>query len=392
MTHTLKEHKLVLDVNRSLLQWAIERSGKNVDELSKKPYFKKLNEWLAGTKKPTPTQLEKFAIATYTPFGHLLLSEPPQEFPSSIPHFRTINNGDPQKRSINLEDTIRIVEQRQEWMRDYLIELGVEPLEFVKSNNVDDDPVNVANNIRNTLGLTSNWIDNQPNWREAQRHLLDQMENKRIFVSKNTMVQNNRYRPLDPEEFRGFVLVDQYAPFVFVNGADVDGAQMFTLAHELAHIWMGKSASFDLHGLSADPTNRLENVCNKIAAEFLVPTTEIRQKWRLFNTHDDPFKMASKHFKVSSIVAARRALDTDLISQMDFNDFYRRCKQKNTQKRKGRPPFDVLAPTRISKRFLKTIVTAIGENKILYRDAYFLTGLNSETFDRISNKIRNKGN
>lgn len=385
-----------LDVKESLLHWAMDRSNKSIGELSKKQNLRKLNEWLAGTRKPTRLQLEAFAKATYTPFGYLLLSDPPHEQPSSIPHFRTMKNSSP-KRSINLEDIIRIIEQRQEWMRDYLIEIGAERLKFVGSSRVDDDPVDVANNIRMTLGLTPGWTATRK-WETAQKLLQSRIEDARIFLSVSNMVQHNRYRQLDPKEFRGFVLVDDYAPFVFVNSADIRGAQMFTLAHELAHVWVGESASFDLHRLAPNPNIRLELACNKIAAEFLVSTKELLQHWDQFTKDPDgPYKAMSRHFKVSSIVAARRALDTRRISQKKFDEFYdryaRNALQKKKQELKARqdaswgPLPSTIAPPRISKRFMQTIVTAVRERKILYREAYSLTGLKSETFDEIKNKI-----
>ena len=391
MTQVAKGRKRIfVDVARPLLQWAMDRSEKSAEELARKQGLENLNAWLAGTKKPTIRQLEGFARATYTPFGHLLSSKPPSEQPLSIPHFRTINDGAPPSPSLNLQDTIKIIQQRQEWIRDYLIEVGAEPLGFVGAGSVEDDPVDVANSMRNALGLDRNWAVRHSTWEKAQKYLCDQMEEKRIFVSKNTMVQNSHSRPLDYNEFRGFVLVDEYAPFVFVNGADIAGAQMFTVAHELAHIWMGKSASFDLRNLAVDPANRLETACNKIAAEFLVPARELHRHWDgLDRNSDDPYKEASARFKVSRIVAARRALDTKLISQAEFDDFYlKQRQQKNRSKNKnGGPRFDALVPYRISKRFLRTVVGAVREDQLLYRDAYFLTGLRPTTFDRISSRI-----
>lgn len=248
------------------------RSGKSATELSKKWDLGNLDGWLSGTTRPTRRQLEKFAKATYMPFGYLLLSEPPQEQTSHILHFGTLGGDEPLRRSIDLEDTISILEYRQEWVRDYLIDIGAEPLGFVGSISVDDDPVAVSDKIKSALELAPDWTLDYAKWEDAQQHLLEQVEGAGIFVSGSSMVQNNPHRRLDPEEFRGFVLVDDYAPFVFVNMADVAGAQMFTLAHELAHIWMGESASFDLRGLTPDPNVKLELMCNSIAAEFLVPT------------------------------------------------------------------------------------------------------------------------
>ena len=171
----------------------------------------------------------------------------------------------------------------------------------------------------------------------------------------------------------------------------MDGAQMFTLAHELAHVWLGKSASFDLRGLTANPRNRLEMTCNKIAAEFLAPTDAIRKNWDRFSKDDrGPYVAASDHFMVSKIVAARRALDAGLISQADFDAFYREYRhreqaQKQREKKDG-PAFNTLA-SRVSKRFVNMVITAVNENKILHTDACRLTGFDFADLDAISDKI-----
>lgn len=386
-----------LDVKGTLLHWAMERSNKSAEDLAEKPNLKKLNEWLAGTRKPTRPQLEAFAKATYTPFGYLLLSKPPDIQPSPIPHFRTMDNSRQAKRSLDLEDTIKIVKRRQDWIRNYLMEVGAKPMGFVGSGTIDHDPVEAADMIRMGLGLRQNWAARFGSWKSAQKRLQQKIEDMRIFVSIDKIVKNNRNRQLDPNEFRGFVLVDNYAPFVFVNKADFEGAQMFTLAHELAHVWIGESASFDLHHLASNPHNTLELACNRIAAEFLVPTKEMLQQWDLFvESSDDTYETASRHFKVSRIVAARRALDTNCITEDDFNKFYKQYKEayrKQEQlkklENKQKQLFYSFSPSRVSKRFLQTVITAVGERKILYREAYSLTGLKLKSFN--IEKKKNEG-
>lgn len=152
---SLRSH--LFDVNKSLFRWALERSNKSVDDLSKKHDLKDLNKWLDGTKKPTRNQLETFARSTYTPFGYLLLSEPPNISSLPIPHFRTTKGDKSSRRSLNLEDTIKTIQRRQDWMRDYLVEAGAEPLAFVGSAKIEDSPVKVADMIRTTLNLKQNW-------------------------------------------------------------------------------------------------------------------------------------------------------------------------------------------------------------------------------------------
>ena len=366
----------------------------SVGILSKKQNLQKLNEWLQGTKKPTRTQLEAFANYTHTPFGYLLLSEPPPEQPLPIPHFRTVKDDRPPKYSINFEDTIGIIEQRQGWVHDYFKDLGVEPLAFVESVDMDDDPVVSADKMRVSLGLAQDWIDDHTTWETAFKYLRAQMEDAGIFLSVSGMVQHNPHRRLDPMEFRGFVFADDYTPFVFINSADAKGAQMFTLAHELAHVLIGDSASFDLQLLSSDSNERLEIVCNSMASEFLVPTKKLLSHWDMFaESPDGVYDAISRYFKVSSIVAARRALDAGCISYGEFYQFYRRYMQQALNRKKpkseqrGGPPFARMAITRIGKRFMQAVVTAVRERRLLYTDAYHLTGLQSETFDDVANII-----
>lgn len=386
------EGTFYIDVEPTVLLWALKRSNKSIDKLSTKPAFKRLRKWLNKDRGPTLSQLEAFADATHTPFGYLLLSEPPDDPPSPIPHFRTMDNDQPWERSIDLEDTIKLTERRQEWVREYLIEVGAEPLSFVSSCTIDDDPMDVANSISSTLDLPEKWMSGKEedvDWRT----LRDKIENKRIFLARTSMVRHHHTRQLNPEEFRGFVLVDDYAPFIFVNSADHPGAQIFTLAHELAHVWVGESASFDLRKLNP-ANNKLERACNKIAAEILVPTQNAVQYWDEFKISDDPYRAMARHFGVSKIVAARRALDTECISQDEFNAFYDDYKRKSDswkmkqklKKKSGGPPPDRTRPTYISPRFLNILTVAVGEGRTLYREAYSLTDLSPKTFDVIKRK------
>ena len=174
--------------------------------------------------------------------GFFFLQEPPQER-LSIPHFRTLKNHiSEQPPSPDLIETIQIMEQRQSWMSEYLADQGHTRLSFVGSARVGDPADYIADEIRHVLGLEEMWAADQPNWTKALLELRRRMEDIGILVVVTGMVGTNTRRKLDVSEFRGFVLVDDYAPLVFVNNADGKAAQMFTLAHELAHIWFGKSA------------------------------------------------------------------------------------------------------------------------------------------------------
>ena len=382
-----KTAPLRVSVNKSILQWAVQRSGKSVDDLVKRQSMKKLKEWVIGESEPTLKQLETFATATYTPFGYLFLSSPPDE-QIPIPYFRTGADPHVTDPSINLIDTIQIIEQRQDWMREYLIADRAEPLEFVGSVKHTDPPKETARKIKDKLGIDSEWAIKQPTWSHALSELGNRIEKAGIFLSVSGIVGRHTRRPLDPKEFRGFVLVDKYAPFIFVNNKDFKAAQMFTLAHELAHIWIGRSAAFNLHNLK--PANdAVEKACNQIAAEFLVPGKILSQQWARFNQEHDPFQVAARHFKVSEIVVARRALDVKIIGPNEFLKFYKKQREKarHDLEQSSGGDFYNTVPVQVGKTFMKNVINAVMENKLLYREAYNLTGLKRNSFDGMQERI-----
>ena len=142
-------------------------------------------------------------------------------------------------------------------------------------------------------------------WEDALRTLCNSAERIGVLVATSSVVGLNNHRPLDPQEFRGFVLCDSYAPLVFVNGADSKSAQMFTLAHELAHLWIGQDGLFNLIRMMPH-TDATERFCNQVAAEFLIPGHKLSERWKEASATDRPFHTIARWYKVSPLVAARR--------------------------------------------------------------------------------------
>ncbi|MBU1370067.1 MAG: ImmA/IrrE family metallo-endopeptidase, partial [Bacteroidetes bacterium] len=263
-----------VNVNNNMLTWAITRAGYDMPAFAEK--FPKILEWLEGQKKPTVKQLEAFSKKVYLPFGYLFLPQPPQER-LPIPFFRT-NGNQVDQISINVYDAILLLQQRQDWLKNYLIDNDFQPLSYVGKFRNNNNVNAIVADMRQTLQLPENWASQFKNWQEAQDHLIIHIEDKGIITTFNGIVENNTHRPIPVDECRGFVLVDEYAPFMFVNNSDFKSAQMFTIVHELAHIWTGHSAGFDFRRLqpASDP---IEILCDKVAAEFLVPAFEFNEVW-----------------------------------------------------------------------------------------------------------------
>ena len=366
--------KFEVDINNNLLIWAIERAGINIDEVSRTiPSF---SSWLLGKKKPTVKQLEKFAQKVHLPFGYLFLENPPEE-KLPIPFFRTLNSQE-HKININIYDSVLLLQQRQSWLTDYLKENNYLQLNFVGKFSNNPDINDVVNDIRTTLKIDEDWAKEFSTWEKAKDHLTQLIEDAGIITTFSSIVGNNTRRNIKVDDCRGFVLVDDYAPFMFINSADSKSAQMFTIAHELAHIWIGQSAGFDFRKLQP-ANNQTEVLCDKIAAEFLVPAKSIEDSWQ---TVKDISQLA-RYFKVSQIVIARRLLDLGKITKNEFITFYNNYINQDfarSENREGGGDFYKTQRKRLSVRFLSFVNQAVKENKLLIRDAYNLTNLKGETY------------
>ncbi len=237
--------------------------------------------------------------------------------------------------------------------------------------------------IRDILKLQPNWTvtENLTTWKEAFRLLIDRAEAAGIFVVINGVVDNNTSRNLDINEFRGFVLYDNYAPFIFINSKDFISGKIFTLIHELVHILIGKSASFDFTDL-LPANNAIEEFCDAVTAEFLVPKDILLKEFeRVENNYD----VLARIFKVSRIVIARRLLDLNKITKNEFLKAYNSFKTTSTEitiKTDSGGDFYNTAPYRIGREFFKLVYNAVKQNKMLYRDAFKLTKLKPSSFDR----------
>lgn len=376
---------LRVDIQADFFRWACARARLDPADLYHR--FKGLPDWESGYKKPTMKQLEAFANATHTPIGYFFLPKPPhEEIP--IPDLRTIQNQEVSAPSPDLLDTLYAMQRRQAWLREELIECEADSLDFVASSSVSDDPQGVGLEMRRMVGLSAGWASAVHSWREAIGELRRSIDGLGVTAIINGVVGNNTHRKLDVEEFRGFALSDEYAPLVFVNGADAKSAQMFTLAHELAHIWLGESALTNT-GLTSHPSQEIESWCNQAAAEFLVPAEELKGYWREVRHKEAQFDIIARRFKVSPIVASRRAMDLHLVSRETFFSFYEEYISREWKQRSdsGGGDFYHNQNARVGQRFAVQVILAAKSGRVSFKEAYDLTGLRGGTFQEYANRL-----
>ena len=376
-----------VDVKPTILEWAVQRSG--LDDATIEKSFPAYLKWISGDKKPTLKQLEQFAMKTYTPVGYFFLDEPPDEEPP-LTDLRTMATRGVSKFSANLVDVIHESKRRQAWFIAYAEGEKLPEKAFVGSATLQTAPQQVATLIRSTLGFTSEQRARYGTWQDALRDLIVRLEQIGILVMVNGVVGSNTRRKLNPDEFRGFALSHALAPLIFVNGADSKSAQMFTLAHEAAHIWLGSSAVSD-QTVGTSPIHQIEQWCNEVAAELLVPLADVPTSLPK-DSPWDTISQLSKKFKVSTLVVLRRLKDSGAITEARFWGFYNeetsRIKEMLAKKSSGGGNYYPTQALRVGERFAEALISETLEGRVPYTYAFRLLGVSKlSTLKELGRKL-----
>jgi Zn-dependent peptidase ImmA (M78 family) len=356
-----------------VLRWAAQRAHLGEDVLKKR--FPKWSLWLSGEAQPTLKQLEDFARLTHTAFGYFFLPEPPT-LTLPVPDFRTLRDEALREPSSDLLDTLYLCQQRQDWYREHARLHGLPPLPFVGSATLQEAPEAVARRLRETLGLSMGERRQLPTWTEALRQLIAKAEDAGVMVMVSSVVGSNSRRKLDVGEFRGFALVDDLAPLIFLNGADSKAAQMFTLAHELAHVWLGASGVSNAQ-VGQVPEQQTERWCNRVAAELLMPLEELRAAHQRNLPIPEEIQRLAREFKVSTLVALRRLFDAGFIDQATLWQHYREEERRlrTLNERSSGGDFYRSLTARTGKRFARAIVASTLEGFTSFSEAFRLLGM-----------------
>ena len=380
-------------VTPNVLAWARRRRGLEPPELAPRLHVRPeaIVAWEAGDQRPTFRQAQLLAQALYVPFGHLFLSAPPvQELP--IPDFRTFPGQPPQEPSHQFLDLLNDVLTKQQWFREYRESEGAEELPFVGAFAATDPVSTIADDIRRNIDVDGA-RNRAPNWEGFLRELTRNAEESGIMVMRSGIVGNNGHRPLSVEEFRGFAITDKMAPVIFVNGRDFRGAQIFTFAHELAHIWTGEAgiSNPDYARRSEGQYSAVEQFSNRVAAETLVPSDDFERRWQDGGVSvERNLALLSPIFRVSRMVILRQAYDLDLVDTEEYQRQYGRL----VASARGSEPaadsggnFYYTLMARNGAKFTSAVLSSVAEGSLLYREAAHLLGVQVQTLSAVAGHL-----
>lgn len=374
-----------VDLAPSVLSWALEVTGADEEWLHRR--FT-VDKWLSAEARPTLRQLQDFAKAAGVPFGYLLLAQPPGwELP--VPDFREGFHGAPTP-SANLVAVIDQSQRRQEWYRDYALGLGAEPLQFVGSA-ADLPPTEAAARMRSALRFEV--ADRHGTWVDTRKTLLQSFEALGGLAVAASMVENNPRRRLDENEFRGFALVDEIAPLVFVNTHQTLNGQIFTLVHEIAHVWRGASGIGNEDPRS-DGRSEIERWCNVVASETLVPRDDLAL--RHARVAREPLTQAldalAHVFRCGTLVVLQ-ALHRTGVRHIDnytaaYDDEVVRLRSLNAAAGRGGGNHYNNQPLRVGERLSRALIADALEGRTPISEAMRLMSMKSaSTFDEYARRL-----
>ncbi|MBK5261045.1 MAG: ImmA/IrrE family metallo-endopeptidase [Peptostreptococcaceae bacterium] len=383
-------------INSPVLKWARLRSHLDIEFVAKRVSVKveKLMKWESGEAVPTFRQAQNLANVLHIPFGYLFLKEPPIE-KLLLPDLRTIDDEFYADFSVDLREVISNVIIKQDWYKDYRRDQEYPEISFIEKFNDNTENDVIVQEITELLKLTFKDRESVQNWENFYQLLVERAESLGLWIMRASIVGSNTHRRLDVNEFRGFAICDKIAPAIFINGADAKAAQIFTLIHEIVHLWFGSSgvSNIDFRKNINSFQNNREKKCNEIAAEILVPKEMLQKMWDKRTFISENAENLCRVFKVSSIVIARRALDLGLVYPEDFFGYYKTLVEIwNIQKQKqkesgGGPSYYVNIPINNGRRFSMEVLNSVYSQNLLMRDGAKLLGLNPATLNNFAKEV-----
>jgi Zn-dependent peptidase ImmA (M78 family) len=392
----------VAHVSGTIISWALRRARISTDEFAKALgrgfTAEKIEAWINRDSLPTFAQAERIAQKLHIPLGVLFMADPPTlDIP--IPDLRTVGNQERRTPSIGFFELLGEVRSRQSWYRDMRKAQDATPFAFVGRFKLGAPVLRVASDMEQTLDADR--LRHRSNsWEQFLNAFVTRIEELGILVMRSPWVRHHFTRELSVEEFRGFALSDKLAPVIFVNSADAKAAQIFTLAHELAHLWIGESgiSNADPKIRASELHNPIEQYCNSVAAEFLIPAAAFRLLWDEKKPPEANItKLATVH-RVSKIAATIRARDLNAITALIANEIIdaeyarfwaerARMKEELKEKESG-PGFWKGFTDRVSARFSEAVFSALDKHEIMFRDAAQLFGVPISTLDTHPSRLR----
>jgi Zn-dependent peptidase ImmA (M78 family) len=380
--------KVSVTIENEIIEWVLRQTN---EEMLDDKLMSNINQWLAGKKTPTFNQIEDFSKKSNVPLGYFFLKTPPKENLDLL-EYRTVDSVELANPSRNLIDTIYEMEQIQNWMKGYRKETGYSELPIVGSLKNSNDVFEIAKRIREDIEISDDWYSNCTTIGDAFHYIRSHLEESGIIVMVNGIVGKNTHRPLNVNEFRAFALIDDWAPLIFINNVDSQRAKLFSLFHEITHIWLGENDLYN-DNYRAKDIKPIENICNAVASELVVPIKKFIVEWNKRKDSDKRIIITelARIFMCSEVVVARKAFDNSFISREMYNNVvddamkaYRESREHNQST--GGNYYNTMG-TKLDGKFVRALCESVKIGRTTLSEAYRLTNTSRKTFSEVAGRL-----
>ncbi|HBO65040.1 TPA: peptidase [Candidatus Saccharibacteria bacterium] len=363
-----------LQINSDVLLSYIEGSGIALDTLQER--VKDIGQFVGGEKMPTFNQLEKISSLINVPVGLLTLKQQVNIDTQRL-SFRTPNSAVVSKMSAELRDTIIEMQEKQSFLQEQIddnLDLSSDNIRRIK------DHIAIAEAIRARLRIPINHLGHSKD--NPVRYFRNEISKIGVFVFFNGKIRDNTHRPLSSDEFRGFSLKSAKAPIIFVNQKDSSNAQLFTLVHELVHLFIDDEGISTITEQRDFDHTQEEALVNRVTAEILVPKVLFEKETSL------DVEELSKKYKVSRYVIARRLLDLDKIDKSMYDSIIGSLTSNAKPRKKPKGgDYNKNLVFRVDDTFFRFVHNAIMQDRVSYTEAFRLVGTGYKGFKTLESEL-----
>ena len=385
--------KNIAYINPNMLKWARSETPFTTSEMLEQSFPKisaqKVNAWEEGNDYPSVTEAKKLASIYKLPFAAFYLAEPPEKKVKRYTDRRTLKGFYTEDISYALWSEI----QRIESNRESVLEFVADDFFDRKIPTIDNDDIyEISSAIRNYLGLNTPLRTKSAYGSNPFNFYRNVLEHNGIIVAQIAGVAI--------EEMKGISIYYDSCPIVAVNNKDYDRSKVFSLFHELAHIFRRSSSlcTIDID----EHSDEEEAICDRIAAETLMPEDSFRKIALEYISKYKPLDTVcighiAGRFGVSSISALRRMYETNVINANDFyhlldmvTEEYNMNIARIEAARKGKN-----VPVHYHVKYLnqngyllpRTILTAFATGKITHGEMCKVLSINSKHISSIEQAV-----
>ena len=374
-------------IRPEILTWARETAGLSLEVAAQALGLKeargqtgteRLAALEAGSEEPSRPLLLKMSQAYRRPLLVFYLNQPPKTGDRGQ-DFRTLPG--PERYNPELDALIRDIKGRLGLIRSMLEDAESEPVGFIGTATMEMPVASLAARAAERVHFALAEYRAEKTHDAAFAYLRSKIEASGVFV---LLLGNlgSHHTNIPVEIFRGFAVSDTIAPLIVINDQDARAAWSFTALHELAHLWLGDT------GISGpEATNRVEQYCNDVAGEILLPAKELAAFPKLVTLQKAITEISefAEARRLSRPMVAYKLLRAGVINKptwsklsAHFHKEWLAFRQRQTERQRaseGGPSYYVVRRHRVGPALLGLVRRSLDEGNITYTKASRVLGV-----------------